>query len=75
MSNAVLLIGTIFAERLMYLPSAFFLIIITALLARLLRPAWLVIFVIALSTFYSIRTYTYARPLESSAGIVPGRSA
>lgn len=59
-SNSLVLIGTIFGERLMYLPSAFFLILISALLARLLRPALLTAVVLALATLGSIRAFAYA---------------
>jgi protein O-mannosyl-transferase len=60
-SNSLVLIGTIFGERLMYLPSAFFLILAAALLARLLRPALLGATLLVLATLGSIRTFTYAR--------------
>jgi len=58
--NIVSLIGTNLAERLMYMPSAYFLMIIAAYAARLrtavLAPA--VAFLVALGT---LRTVTYAR--------------
>ena len=40
-SNFLILIGTIMGERLMYLPSVFFLILIAALLSRLPKPGFL----------------------------------
>ncbi len=59
-SNVVSLIGTIFGERLIYLPSAFFLILISMALAKvswkLLAPL-----VTCLLLLGSLRTFTYAR--------------
>jgi tetratricopeptide (TPR) repeat protein len=59
-SNLVSLIGTIFGERLIYLPSAFFLIIVALTLAKLswkaLAPLAACLLVLA-----SVRTFTYAR--------------
>ncbi len=60
-SNAVLLIGTIFGERLMYLPSVFFIILATHGLSRLLRPAALKWTVILLASLGGLRSFTYAR--------------
>jgi hypothetical protein len=57
--NIVTLIGTNFGERLMYLPSAFLVILIAIALARLPRPARVTVtgLVLALAC---VRTYTYA---------------
>jgi hypothetical protein len=59
-SNFLTLIGTIFAERLMYLPSAFFLVLVGIGAARVPRrvvaPALAVLLALA-----SVRTFTYAR--------------
>jgi hypothetical protein len=60
-SNFVILIGTIFGERLMYLPSAFFLILVAALLCRWLQPTLLTFVMLMLVALGSIRTFTYAR--------------
>jgi hypothetical protein len=57
--NIITLIGTNFGERLMYLPSAFFLIVIAFLLTKLPRPSVIAFTTIAL-IFASIRTCTYA---------------
>jgi tetratricopeptide (TPR) repeat protein len=56
-SNFAILIGTNFGERLMYLPSAFFLILIAVFASRSssLRIAMAVVIVL-----FSIRTITYA---------------
>jgi hypothetical protein len=58
--NIVTLIGTNFAERLMYLPSVFFVILLAIgigkLPTRVLTPMLAIILVLA-----SIRTFTYAR--------------
>jgi hypothetical protein len=59
-SNLVMLIGTNFGERLMYLPSAFFLIYVAMLLARL--PKWVVIAFCGIAIVAaSVRTFSYAR--------------
>ncbi len=58
--NILTLIGTIFAERLLYLPSAFFVIIVGVLLARLPRPARLITLVLLVG-LGSVRTITGAR--------------
>lgn len=64
-SNSVILIGTIMGERLMYLPSAFFLMLVAALLCSWMssRPAdrALAIVVCVLVALGSFRTITYAR--------------
>jgi hypothetical protein len=57
--NIFMLIGTNMAERLLYLPSAFFLMWIATLLAKLPRTLRIVIVVILVS-LASIRTVTYA---------------
>jgi protein O-mannosyl-transferase len=59
-SNVPMLISTIFAERLIYLPSAFFLIVIGSMLARA-RPKVLVPLVAALVVVGGWRTISYAR--------------
>lgn len=59
-SNLVSLIGTIFGERLIYLPSAFFLILVSMALAKLsgkvLAPVAACLLLLG-----SLRTFTYAR--------------
>jgi hypothetical protein len=63
-SNSIVLIGTIFGERLMYLPSVFFLILVAALLDHLFtgfKPAFFPVVVILLGLPLSIRAFTYAR--------------
>jgi hypothetical protein len=57
-SNAML-IGTIFGERLIYIPSAFVLILVAAALARLPNRGLVPTLVILLS-LYSLRAFTYA---------------
>ncbi|HWP41002.1 MAG TPA: glycosyltransferase family 39 protein [Tepidisphaeraceae bacterium] len=57
--NIVALIGVNFAERLMYLPSAFFLLLVAMALTRLPRPIFVGITTIAL-VLASIRTVSYA---------------
>jgi hypothetical protein len=59
MVSNVLLIGTIFGERLMYLPSAFLLIWLAMQLARLPRGDLTVLMLIVLALF-GWRTVTYA---------------
>ncbi|HUB26337.1 MAG TPA: glycosyltransferase family 39 protein [Tepidisphaeraceae bacterium] len=59
MASNVILIGTIFGERLMYLPSAFLLIWIAMMLAKLRPPAFAAVLAIILS-LASLRTVTYA---------------
>jgi hypothetical protein len=58
--NIVALIGTNFAERLMYLPSAFFVMLVAMLLSRLPRGALIGVMSIVL-VLASARTFTYAR--------------
>lgn len=58
--NIVELIGANMAERLMYLPSAFFLILIGMGLAKIPRGAMVGIMVLLLAAA-SLRTFTYAR--------------
>ena len=60
-SNAMVLIGTIFGERLMYMPSVFFIILVSVMLARFLKPAPLMATVVILASLGSVRTFTYAR--------------
>ncbi|WP_428936749.1 glycosyltransferase family 39 protein [Fontivita pretiosa] len=57
--NIVALIGVNFAERLMYLPSAFFLLLVAMAMTRLSRPILVAFTTIALVPG-SIRTVTYA---------------
>jgi protein O-mannosyl-transferase len=59
MASNVILIGTIFGERLMYLPSAFLLIWMAMLLAKLRPPAFSAVLAILL-VLGSLRTVTYA---------------
>ena len=58
-SNLFYLIGTIMGERLIYLTSVFFIIIVADLLARLPRNACVAVAAVILVMF-SIRTTTYA---------------
>jgi len=60
-SNAFILIGTIFGERLMYMPSAFFLILVAALLDHLLRPRFFAAIILILAALGAGRAFTYAR--------------
>ncbi len=55
--NAVTIIGTIFAERLLYIPSAFLLIVAAILLSRLPRGVLVSAMIVTLMT---LRTVTYA---------------
>jgi hypothetical protein len=57
--NVLTLIGTIFGERLMYLPSAFFLVLVGQMLARAPRKAGAAALA-ALLLLGSLRTVTYA---------------
>jgi tetratricopeptide (TPR) repeat protein len=57
--NIVTIIGTNFGERLMYLPSAFFVILVAIALSRLSRAAMTTIVVIILA-LACVRTLTYA---------------
>lgn len=59
-SNLVMLIGTNFGERLMYLPSAFFLIYVAMILSRLPRTALVAFCTIAILAA-SAKTISYAR--------------
>ena len=58
--NVVALIGTNFADRLMYLPSVFFLLIVGILLSRP-RPRVVAPLVVVLMVLAMVRTLTYAR--------------
>lgn len=58
-SNFILIIGTIMGERLMYLPSAFFLILATIALCRLPSKATLLITLLLIGA-WSWRTFSYA---------------
>ena len=57
--NILTLIGVNVAERLMYLPSAFFVIAIASLAARLPRRAWATALAIV-ATCFAVRSFTYA---------------
>ncbi len=59
-ANLLSIIGTNFAERLMYLPSAFFIILVAMALAQLRTPALIGAMVVILA-LASLRTFTYAR--------------
>jgi hypothetical protein len=59
-ANTVALIGTIFADRLMYLPSVFFLLIVGMALSQL-RPKFLPPILAGLVVLGAARTFTYAR--------------
>jgi tetratricopeptide (TPR) repeat protein len=59
-ANLTTLIGTIFAERLMYLPSAFFIILLGMGAAQLPRRAATAVLV-ALVTIGGVRTFTYTQ--------------
>lgn len=58
-SNFPLLIGTNFGERLMYLPSVFFCILVGLLIARLPRASMPLVLAVIVALF-SVRTFTYA---------------
>src|SRR5205823_3758608 len=58
-SNVTALIGIDFAERLIYIPSMFFVMIIAALLARL-RRGLMITFASIFLVLASVRTVTYA---------------
>jgi hypothetical protein len=55
-----ILIGTILGERLIYLPSAFFLILLAMMIARLSPPVRTTVLVVVLS-LGALRTFTYLR--------------
>ena len=57
--NAFTIIGTIFAERLLYIPSAFLLIVAAIALSKL-RPRALVPVMVVIVTLMSLRTVSYA---------------
>jgi tetratricopeptide (TPR) repeat protein len=59
-ANVITLIGTVFAERLVYLPSAFFVILAAQALARLPRRGRAAALGLLL-LLASLRTWTYAR--------------
>ncbi|MDB5304289.1 MAG: hypothetical protein JWM97_1838, partial [Phycisphaerales bacterium] len=65
--NIVALIGTIFAERVLYLPSAFFLLLVGMWLGRW-RLGFAVPLVIAAAALGAVRTFTYAREWNDAAG-------
>jgi hypothetical protein len=64
--NIVALIGTIFAERVLYLPSVFFLLIMGMWLARW-RPAVALPVVLIAAVLGGVRTFTYAREWNDAA--------
>jgi len=72
-SNVVMLIGTNFGERLMYLPSAFFIIYVALLLTRLPRSLLLTIVAIVLVAA-SVRTIDYARRWNDRLGFYQSAS-
>jgi protein O-mannosyl-transferase len=57
-ASNILMIATIFGERLMYLPSAFFLILAALILTRL-PPIWRGVWVVVILTLACLRTWTY----------------
>lgn len=59
LGNVVTLIGVNMAERLMYLPSVFFVMIVARWLARMPRRAALSI-AIVISCLFAVRSFTYA---------------
>jgi tetratricopeptide (TPR) repeat protein len=58
-SNFLVLIGTIFGERLMYLPSVFFVILVAIALARLPKRAGVALLTVVLA-LSCLRSFTYA---------------
>jgi hypothetical protein len=58
-SNFLFLIGTAFGERLMYLPSAFFVVLVACAAQRLPRR-WLLTAGLLVLALFSLRTLTYA---------------
>jgi hypothetical protein len=58
--NIVTIIGTNFAERLMYLPSVFFVILIAMMLSRLPKRPLVVVMTLIIA-LASVRSFTYAR--------------
>jgi hypothetical protein len=65
--NIVSIIGVNFAERLMYIPSAFFFILVALIGGRLpTRP--LMVMLIALTTAASLRSFSYARRWNDRLG-------
>ncbi len=66
-SNLGVYIGTNFGERLMFLPSAFFLILVAMGLARLPRKVWIPLLV-GLLALGAIRSFTYARHWNDRLG-------
>ena len=58
-ANLITLIGTNFAERLMYIPSAFLCILLAMIVMKLPRRAAVTLLTIVL-VLYSVRTITYA---------------
>jgi hypothetical protein len=64
MASNIIIIGTIFGERLLYLPSAFLLILAAMALAKLPRkPATALVAILVL--FGAVRTFTYAEQWRS----------
>jgi hypothetical protein len=75
--NIVTIIGTNFGERLMYLPSAFFVILVAIALGRMPRPARVSLTALIL-LLACVRTFTYAARwndrlafMQSSARVQP----
>ncbi len=60
-SNGPTIIGTIFGERLLFLPSVFFVLFVVAVVAnRRVNPRWATAAVIVVVAVGSVRTFTYA---------------
>jgi len=68
MVSNIIMIGDIFAERFVYLPSAFFLILAAMALARLPGKTWIAALVILLGAS-CLRSYTYARQWNDRDGV------
>jgi len=73
-ANVLTLIGTIMAERLLYLPSAFFVILAAQALARLPRRAGAAALV-CLLLLASLRTWTYVRLWNDRVAIYSASAA
>jgi hypothetical protein len=67
-SNFGITIGTIFGERLMFLPSAFFVILIALGLAHLPRRGLIAVMAL-LMALGSVRSFTYARQWNDRLGL------
>lgn len=69
--NIVSLIGTIFGERLMYLPSVFFIVLAAMVIAKLPRGVGTGALVV-LVTLGSVRSFTYARQWNDRLALFEG---